>query len=277
MSLIASGVTYTYQQGTTLAHRALEDVSVSITPGEITLILGATGSGKSTLLRVLAGLLSPTQGSASVDGQTIQPGDVGLVFQQPESQLFAETILDDVAFGPRNLGRSPLETETVSRRAMTQVGLDPEVFSQRSPFSLSGGQARRAAIAGVLAMEPRYLLFDEPTAGLDAQGRDFVRQLVVDLAARGVGVAVVTHAAEEFLGSADTLVLVADGRCVYEGPAADAVTDPALFNQAALGIPPVLETQMIARELGLDLDRFVLDPTAAAANLLAAKGWSPWR
>lgn len=277
MSLTASGVAYTYQQGTTLAHSALEDVSVSITPGEVTLILGATGSGKSTLLRVLSGLLAPTIGGVLLDGSAVKPGDVGLVFQQPESQLFAETILADVGFGPRNLGRSPQEVDSVSRAAMLRVGLDPTVFAQRSPFSLSGGQARRAAIAGVLAMEPRYLLFDEPTAGLDAQGRDFVRKMVVDLASRGAGVAVVTHASEEFLGHADELVLLAEGRCVHQGPATDAISDPALFGQAGLGVPPVLETQRMARELGMELDGFVLDPTLAAANLLAAKGWSPWR
>lgn len=277
MPLVASQVSYAYQRDTTLAQRALSDVSVGIEPGQVTLVLGATGSGKSTLLRVLAGLLAPTKGEVSVEGKHLGLGDVGLVFQHPESQLFAETVLDDVAFGPRNLGMSNQAAEAISRDALKKVGLDPDTFGGRSPFSLSGGQARRAAIAGVLAMQPRYVLFDEPTAGLDAQGRRFVREIVADLAARGVGVVVVTHAAEEFLAAADTLVLLRDGGCTYRGAASLAVSDPSVFSAASLGMPAVLEAQVAARELGLVLEELSLDPVQTAANLLAARGWSSWR
>ncbi len=214
MPLTLTGIGYTYASGTGFAVSAVRDVSFEVAVGELVLVLGATGSGKSTLLRLAAGLLEPQPGHATIDGAPLDRrtarGSVGLVFQDAEAQLFADTVVDDVAFGPRNLGHSAEDAQALAREALASVGLDPQLFGERSPFSLSGGEARRAAIAGVLAMQPRYLLADEPTAGLDAPGRSALRRLLLDARSRA-GVVVVSHTAEEFLGAADRVLVLSDG------------------------------------------------------------------
>ncbi|MDR1422630.1 MAG: ATP-binding cassette domain-containing protein [Coriobacteriales bacterium] len=193
--LLLDHISYTYAAGTNYAHEALRDVTLAIEPGTATLLGGHTGSGKSTLLRVAAGLLAPGSGSVQCGGTTVLPGRVGLVFQQPESQLFAATVAEDILFGPRNLHH---DTDGLVAFALSAVGLSSEHFADRSPFLLSGGEMRRVAIATVLAMNPRFLLLDEPTAGLDARGRAFVHALIARLCAEGVGVLVVSHDVEEF-------------------------------------------------------------------------------
>jgi energy-coupling factor transport system ATP-binding protein len=256
---------------------ALDAVSLSVEPGELVLVLGATGSGKSTLLRIAAGLLGATAGEARIDGVALTGrsarGAVGLVFQDAEAQLFAETIADDVAFGPRNLGASAADAATAARDALQRVGLDPDIYGRRSPFGLSGGEARRAAIAGVLAMGPRYLLLDEPTAGLDARGRAAVRALIRAERERS-GVVVVSHSASEFLGDADRVLLLASGRAAFEGPAEQLVADPSAFERAGLAAPEVLRVQQLATAAGAKLDRYCLDPEEAASLLAASGGWS---
>jgi energy-coupling factor transport system ATP-binding protein len=255
---------------------ALSGVSLAVSQGELVLVMGATGSGKSTLLQMAAGLLRPSSGVAQIDAapltHTSARGAVGLVFQDPESQLFADTVLDDVAFGPRNLGASQEDANARAAAALARVGLPAEEFAERSPFALSGGEARRAAIAGVLAMSPRYLLLDEPTAGLDARGRSAVRAIVRAERQR-CGVAVVSHSASEFLGEADRVVLLAGGGCAFEGPAAELIAHPALFAEAGLDAPDVLRIQQLAAENGAPLSRFSVDPDEAAGLLLAAGGW----
>lgn len=239
------------------------------------LVLGATGSGKSTLLRIAAGLLEGAEGTASIDGEPLTRksarGRVGLVFQDAESQLFAETVAADVAFGPRNMGLSESDADTAARDALALVGLPPAQFGGRSPFSLSGGEARRAAIAGVLAFAPRYLLLDEPTAGLDAPGRRAVGSIVADARARA-GVVVVSHSAEEFLAAADRVLVLAAGRAVYDGSAVDLVADPSPFASAGLLAPDVLRAQMLARERGCDVGTFTLKAADAATALARAFG-----
>jgi len=256
---------------------ALDGVSLTVEPSELVLVLGATGSGKSTLLRIAAGLLGATAGEASIDGEPLTGrsarGAVGLVFQDAEAQLFAETVADDVAFGPCNLGATAPEAAETAREALQRVGLDPEVYGQRSPFGLSGGEARRAAIAGVLAMGPRYLLLDEPTAGLDARGRAAVRALIGAERARS-GIVVVSHSAAEFLGEADRVLLLADGRAAFEGPAEQLVADPGAFERSGLTAPDVLRVQMLAAAAGAPSSGFSLDPNAAARLLTPAGGWS---
>jgi energy-coupling factor transport system ATP-binding protein len=256
---------------------AVDHVSLSVAPGELVLVLGATGSGKSTLLRIAAGLLEPSSGTAAIDGEPLSRasarGAVGLVFQDAEAQLFAESVLDDVAFGPANLGASREDARTAARDALVRVGLPPEDFAARSPFGLSGGEARRAAIAGVLAMSPRYLLMDEPTAGLDARGRGAVRDLIRAARERS-GVVVVSHSADEFLGDADRVLLLACGREAFAGAAADLVTHPETFADAGLAAPGVLRLQQLAVERGLVLPDFSLDPDAVAHALASAGGWS---
>jgi energy-coupling factor transport system ATP-binding protein len=257
---------------------ALEGVTLHVDRGELVLVLGATGSGKSTLLRIAAGLLGASAGSASIDGAPLTGrsarGAVGLVFQDAEAQLFAETISDDVAFGPRNLGASAADAATAAREALQRVGLDPATYGPRSPFGLSGGEARRAAIAGVLAMRPHYLLLDEPTAGLDARGRAAVRSLIGAERARS-GIVVVSHSAGEFLGEADRVLLLDGGRTAFAGTAAQLVADPEAFDRAGLAAPDVLRVQQLSEARGAVLgDGYSLEPDAAARSLAKAGGWS---
>jgi len=277
VALTAAGIGYEYSAGTEFRQRALADVSFSVEPGQLVLVIGSTGSGKSTLLRMLAGLLEPSDGTLAIDETPLVPasarGAIGLVFQDAESQLFAETVLDDVSFGPRNLGVDADAIPDVARDALLAVGLDPVCYEARSPFGLSGGEARRVAIAGVLAMGPRYLLLDEPTAGLDAMGRRAVRE-VVSRARRDAGVVVVSHSAEEFLGEADTVIMLSGGHVVFCGPAREAMDDLSLFERAGLEAPDVLQVLQGARDRGLAIDEFTLDPEAAAAALRRAGAWS---
>jgi energy-coupling factor transport system ATP-binding protein len=271
VGLIASDIGYRYP--TACDEPALAGVSLSVEPGELVLVLGATGSGKSTLLRLLTGLLAPGDGALEIDGAPLAPhtarGAVGLVFQDPESQLFAETLLDDVAFGPRNLGMAGEAAIDAAREALARVGLPAEEFAERSPFTLSGGEARRAAIAGVIAMRPRYLLLDEPTAGLDARGRRAVHGIVAAERER-CGVVVVSHSAGEFLGEADRVLMLAGGRAAFAGPAAELIASPQLFEAAGLRAPEVLRVQQLAAERGAALSGFTLDVAQAAVALAEA-------
>lgn len=248
MSLILSDISYRYAPGTPLELRALDDVSLEVEPGSITFVIGSTGSGKSTLLRIMGGLSDPESGTALLDEKPIRAGEVGLVFQQPESQLFAETVVDDIAFGPRNFGKTEDEARVIACEMLEMVGLDVESYATRSPFSLSGGEARRVAIAGVLALSPRYLLLDEPTAGLDGFGRSFVHDLLKRLRLQGVGIVVVSHDIDEFLGYADDVMLLLRGRCVWQGRAKEVIEDPGHFGDAGLAVPPILAIQAIVAE-----------------------------
>ena len=276
MSLTLSRVTYAYRRGQALAGTALADVSIALHTGRMTLIIGATGSGKSTLLRAAAGLLVPDAGEVQIDGCPLLPdaarGEVGLIFQDAESQLFADTVLEDVEFGPRNMGGSRETARAAAIAALADVGLAAEAFGDRSPFTLSGGEARRAAIAGVLAMRPRYLLADEPTAGLDAAGRRRVRDLLRAQKAHA-GVGVVSHASEEFLSDADDVVMMSNGAVAWSGPVAELLADPSLFEVAGLRAPDVLQVQLEARRRGLTVERCTLDPEMAGAALATAGGW----
>ena len=194
MPIELKSVTHTYSEGSAFQATAIRDVSLTIEDGEFIAVVGHTGSGKSTLVQHLNGLLKPTGGQILIDGEDLNaPGadrrrirqKVGLVFQYPEYQLFEETVAKDIAFGPKNLGLSEDEIDARVRRAMAHVHLDYDKYAQRSPFELSGGQMRRVAIAGVLAMEPKVLILDEPTAGLDPRGRDRILGMVQELHAKG--------------------------------------------------------------------------------------------
>lgn len=277
MALVLEDTHYAYALRRGYEVPALAGVSLVVEPGELVLVVGSTGSGKSTLLRICAGLLAPQAGAATLDGVALSAsgtrGEVGLVFQDPESQLFADTLIEDVAFGPVNLGATGARAREVAAAAMNEVGLDPDVFGHRSPFSLSGGEARRAAIAGVIAMRPRYLLADEPTAGLDVSGRAAVLKLLLAQRARA-GVLVVSHAAEEFLGSADRLVVMSDGIIEWTGRAADVIADPSVVESTTLRLPDVLEVQRLARTRGLAVTQSTLEPTLAAERLALAAGRS---
>lgn len=276
MPLTLSRITCSYSPGTSLASVVLDDVSLSVSPGELVVVLGPTGSGKTTLLRAAAGLLPVAGGTVEVDGRPAGGrgsvrGAVGLVFQRPESQFFSLTVEDDCAFGPRNLGRNTIESLSDARSALAAVGLDPAVFGPREPWSLSGGEARRAALAGVLAMRPRYLLLDEPTAGLDAAGRDAVYAAVA-AARRGAGVVVVTHDPEVFLGAADRVLVLAEGRSVFAGDVPSLLESlEQLTRSGAVQPPEVPRTLILARERGVAVGGVLtLDPAVAAEQLALA-------
>ncbi|MHB8050159.1 MAG: ATP-binding cassette domain-containing protein [Coriobacteriia bacterium] len=272
MALVASGVSYAYEMGRPFGVEAVRGVDLAVAPGELVVVAGTTGSGKSTLLRLLAGLLKPAAGSVAVDamgpGERGARGAIAIVFQDPETQFFAETLRIDVAFGPRNLGHADPDGD--ADRALAEVGLDPTVYGPRSPFSLSGGEARRGAIAGALAMGARYLLLDEPTAGLDAAGRAAIRQ-ALEAERTKCGIIVVTHDPAEFLDVASRIVALEAGRVAFSGSVEDLYADPAPYERAGLELPPIVRTQLLARRRGMHLDRVTLDPERAASALLAAR------
>ncbi len=204
MSINLENVCYTYMPGTPYQREALKDINLTIEPGEFIGIIGHTGSGKSTLVQHLNGLLQPTSGKVTLDGNDLHGKKkdalksvrqrVGMVFQYPEHQLFEETVFDDVAFGPRNLGVDSAEVTARVERALQCVGLSAADYAQRSPFRLSGGQMRRVAIAGVIALQPQYLVLDEPSAGLDPRGRDEIYEQIMQLYdSSGMAVVLVTH------------------------------------------------------------------------------------
>ena len=215
---------------------ALDGVTLSC--AGVTLLLGASGSGKTTAARVLAGVLEPDSGHSTLDGTAVRAGDVGLCFQRPEDQLFADTVLDDLSFAPRSLGLEAREAEARAREAAALLDVGEDLLG-RSPFELSGGQMRRVALAGVLAARPRACVLDEPSAGLDAPARHGLRELVCALARKGAAVLVVTHDAAEWLDIADDVVLLAGGRVVGRAAAEEALRSPELFRAAGME-PPLM-------------------------------------
>lgn len=217
--IVLDHVSATYEIGFHEVAHALIQANFSVSPGEIVVVKGPTGAGKSTLLKVCAGLMATAGGVATIGGEALTAaaarGHVGLTFQDPESALFADTVVDDVAFAPRNFGASAEGAAATARRTLERVGLNPERFGQRSPFTLSGGEARLAAIAGVLAYEPSYILADEPTSALDARGRLAVREILIAESARA-GVVIVTHTPGEFESVADRVYTLAGGVLAQE-------------------------------------------------------------
>ena len=277
MGLRVEDASYEYATGSKLPMPALVRVSLCVEPGSLVLVVGETGSGKSTLLRLAAGLLAPSAGSVVLDGEPLSRraarGVIGLVFQDPESQLFAETVLQDAAFGPSNLGLGKQEALEQAAEALERVGLDPESYGARSPFHLSGGEARRAAIAGVLAMRPRYLLFDEPTAGLDARGRRAVADIIAEERKRS-GIVVVSHSAEEFFDHADEVVMLADGEVVFRGAPSSLIAQPQAFARSGLVAPDVLRLIARGRERGAALVPETLGTADVAAAIARSGGWA---
>ena len=261
MGIILDNVSYTYQEGTPFASVALSDVSLTIEDGSYTAIIGHTGSGKSTILQLLNGLLVPTEGSVrvfdtlitstSVNKQIRQiRKQVGLVFQFAENQIFEETVLKDVAFGPQNFGVSVEEAEAIAREKLALVGIDESLF-ERSPFELSGGQMRRVAIAGILAMEPSILVLDEPTAGLDPIGRKELMNLFKKLHQDGITIVLVTHLMDDVAEFADQVYVMEKGKLVKNGKPSLVFQNVEFMEKIQLGVPKITRFAQRLAERGV--------------------------
>ncbi|CEV68305.1 energy-coupling factor transporter ATPase [Streptococcus pneumoniae] len=249
MGIALENVNFTYQEGTPLASAALSDVSLTIEDGSYTALIGHTGSGKSTILQLLNGLLMPSQGSVRVFDTLITSTSknkdirqirkqVGLVFQFAENQIFEETVLKDVAFGPQNFGVSEEDAVKTAREKLALVGIDESLFD-RSPFELSGGQMRRVAIAGILAMEPAILVLDEPTAGLDPLGRKELMTLFKKLHQSGMTIVLVTHLMDDVAEYANQVYVMEKGRLVKGGKPSDVFQDVVFMEEVQLGVPKI--------------------------------------
>ena len=278
--LEVKNLTYIYSVGTPFEHKALDDISFSVDRGEFIGIIGHTGSGKSTLMQQLNGLLKPTSGTVLLDGQDIWSDKkltrqarfrVGLVFQYPEYQLFEETVYKDIAFGPKNMGLSPEEVDRRVREAAGFVGLTEQQL-EVSPFDLSGGQKRRVAIAGVIAMEPEVLILDEPTAGLDPVGRsEILGNIQSYRKAKNATIMMVSHSMEDVARLTDRLLVMNGSKLAMDAPPAQVFTHAEELTQMGLNIPQVTQVFLELKKLGLDVKN-VYTIEQAAAEIRRLKG-----
>ncbi|MFO7295155.1 MAG: energy-coupling factor transporter ATPase [Caldicoprobacter sp.] len=263
MPIIVEHLTHVYMPGSPFESLALDDVSFEIKDGEFIGLIGHTGSGKSTLVQHLNGLLKPTSGRIVVDDIEITSTSkvpkrlrqhVGLVFQYPEHQLFEETVYQDIAFGPRNLNLPEGEVERRVREAMALVGLDFEAIKDRSPFEISGGQRRRVAIAGVLAMEPSILILDEPTAGLDPKGRDEILSQIKNLhEQRGMTIILVSHSMEDIARLVDRIIVMNRGKIALVGKPEEVFSCVEELHAMGLGIPQITQVMRGLKARGMDV------------------------
>ena len=276
--LEVKNLTYIYSAGTPFEHKALDDISFSVELGEFIGIIGHTGSGKSTLMQQLNGLLKPTSGTVLLDGQDIWSDKkltrqarfrVGLVFQYPEYQLFEETVYKDIAFGPKNMGLSPEEVDRRVREAAGFVGLTEQQL-EVSPFDLSGGQKRRVAIAGVIAMEPEVLILDEPTAGLDPVGRsEILGNIQSYRKAKNATIMMVSHSMEDVARLTDRLLVMNGSKLAMDAPPAQVFTHAEELTQMGLNIPQVTQVFLELKKLGLDVKNvYTIDQAAAEIKRL---------
>ena len=268
---------YVYMQGGPFEKTALSDVNLDIKQGEFIGLIGHTGSGKSTLIQLLNGLLKPTHGIVTIGGRNLCDKktdmrkvrfDVGLVMQYPEYQLFEETVAADIAYGPTNMGLKKEEIDERVRFAANMVGLKPEMLD-KSPFDLSGGQKRRVAIAGVLAMEPKVLVLDEPTAGLDPAGRDEILYKIKDMHERmNLTVILVSHSMEDIAKLADKIIVMNGGRVEMFAPTAEVFKQGERLTEIGLNIPQITIITDKLRKMGLPLSDGIYTVDAAYRELL---------
>ena len=271
-------LTHCYSEGSVLRTVALDDVSFTINDGEFVGIIGHTGSGKSTLVQHLNGLLKPSSGQVLVDGEDLNGEHVnrralrqriGLVFQYPEYQLFEESVEKDIAFGPKNQGLSPDEIAERVRYAMDCVHLDYDKYAKRSPFELSGGQMRRVAIAGVVAMKPSILILDEPTAGLDPRGRDKILNMLSELHAREkVTTLMVSHSMDDMARLAGRLLVMSEGKVVADGTPREIFAQEEMMTSIGLDIPDAARLCARLRAAGYDLPADLFRPEELKEHLL---------
>ncbi|MCI8306869.1 MAG: energy-coupling factor transporter ATPase [Lachnospiraceae bacterium] len=277
MQIIVDHLTYSYSKGLVYERKALDDINLVINKGEYVCIIGHTGSGKSTLIQMLDGLLKPDSGTVYFDGKDIFDSDyslknmrgrVGLVFQYPEYQLFEASVIEDVKFGPRNIGMGSLETDVASFEALKMVGIGDELLDA-SPLELSGGEKRRVAIAGILAMKPEVLILDEPTAGLDTKGKNEILELVYRLnRERNITVILVSHNMEDAAKYADRVVVMEDGRIKRTGTPEKVFSHYRELRDIGLGVPEGMYILEMLKKAGLPVNTDIMTAEGAAAEIL---------
>ena len=262
MELKCDKLTYEYDAGTSMAKRAVDEISLTIPSGQFVGIVGHTGSGKTTFVQLLDGLLKPTAGVVSLDGVDITSkgfdrrsmrSSVGIVFQYPEYQLFESTVLKDVSFGPKNQGLTDEEAAKAAAEALRKVGIEEEVFPS-SPFELSGGQRRRVAIAGVIAMRPKILILDEPTAGLDPAGREEILGLLSNLWKDGMTVILVSHSMEDVARYVERILVMDRGKIFLDGAPREVFSHSEELEAIGLAAPEVSYILKALKDAGIDVD-----------------------
>ncbi len=281
MSIIINHLNYIYDEDTAMAHPALIDVNLKIPDGQFIGLIGHTGSGKSTLIQHMNGLIKPSSGNVFFDNEDINDqgydkkklrANVGLVFQYPEHQLFETDCFKDVCFGPKNLGLPQKEVELRAFEALEQVGFDATYFYQ-SPFDLSGGQKRRVAIAGVLAMKPRVLILDEPTAGLDPKGREDILNLISNLHKQmNITVILVSHSMEDVADYVERIIVMNKGRVAFDAPPREVFSHVKELEEIGLAAPQVTYCMQELSEAGFDVDTGVTTLEEAKNEILKAFG-----
>ena len=281
MSLKLENVSYIYEKGTSQETAAIKNVDLEINKGEFVAIIGHTGSGKSTLIQHFNGLEKPTEGKVLYDGKDIFDKDfdlrklrckVGLVFQYPEHQLFEATVLKDVCFGPKNEGLSNEDAWIRAKEALKLVGIGEEMY-EKSPFEMSGGQKRRVAIAGTLAMNPEILVLDEPTAGLDPEGRGKILQCISDLREnRGIGVVLVSHSMEDVANYADRIIVMNGGEVMYDDVPHKVFAHYRELEKVGLAAPQITYVMHELKKAGYNVDENIINLEEAKENILKCLG-----
>ena len=277
MPIVFDNVSYVYGENTPFEHKALDGLDLTISENEITGLIGQTGSGKSTIAQLCNGLYKPTSGTVTVDGVDINADKkkrrdnffrVGLVFQYPEYQLFEDTVEHDIAYGPKNMGLDDAEIARRVADAARFVGLEEESLS-KSPFDISGGQRRRAAIAGIIAMEPKYLILDEPASGLDPQGRDdILTKLKNYQREKGIAVVIISHSMEDMAKYCDKIIVLGKDGVYKYGTKAEIFADLVALRGLGLSVPQITKVMYKAEQLGVKFERPLYTVAAALKDVL---------
>ncbi len=261
MPIAANNISYTYSKNTPFEHTAVSDLSLTIREGDYIGMIGHTGSGKTTLIKILCGLLPPSSGTLTLNGEEVYNKkfdkrklrqQIGVVFQYPEYQLFEETVKKDIAFGPTKQGHSPEEVEKRVCEAMELLGI-PEHLGDKSPFELSGGQKRLCALAGVLAMKPKFLFLDEPVAGLDPVSREHLFEVIQRLNAQGTAIILITHSMDDLAQHAKKVFVLNGGRLAFAGTPAEIFSRPEELKAMGLNVPQVSELVLMLKNRGVVL------------------------
>ncbi len=277
MQIEVKNLTHVYDIGMPFEYTALDDVSVAIESGKITGIIGSTGSGKSTLIQHFNALLSPTSGTVLVDGEDVNEKKydkkilrqkIGMVFQYPESQLFGETVEKDIAFGPSKMGLNADEIKERVKESISLLGISYDDYKDRSPFNLSGGEKRKIAIAGILALRPEVLVLDEPTAGLDPVARTNLLNLILSYKKDGKTLVMVSHDMDEVSGVADNVIVMNQSKIIYSGDTGEAFSQPAMLRSAGLDVPMLSVIAELLRKKEFDIPRRTWDAPNLARKIV---------